>query len=200
MFSARFKGRGGHAAYPHTTADPIVAAAQFITAAQTVVSRNADPFEAAVVSVTHVDAGATWNVIPGEAFVEGTLRSPITKRLEEIAERVGVVAKGVAAASGITVDYKWNCATVAVNNDAALADFVAEIARGLGLTVRPAVPALGGEDFARYQEHIPGLFWRIGVASPQALHHPGFVADLTPLTEGAELLAAVARAALAKKA
>jgi amidohydrolase len=199
-FTARFRGTGGHAAYPQHCRDSIVAAAQFITALQTIVSRSTNPFDSAVVSVTHIEAGNTWNVIPGDCFIEGTFRALSNEGLNAIAGRIGTIAHGVAEAAGIVIDFAWDCTTVAVNNDAALTNFVADTAHRLGYTVAPAVPTMGGEDFARYQERIPGVFWSVGVGSPQALHNPGFVADLSPLAQAAELLAAVATARLAKLA
>jgi metal-dependent amidase/aminoacylase/carboxypeptidase family protein len=86
--------------------------------------------------------------------------------------------------------------TSAVNNDPALTEFVRETAAGLGLTVVPATPSMGGEDFALYQKTIPGVFWTIGVNSPQDAHHPGCIADPTPLSTAAELLAELAKKSL----
>jgi amidohydrolase len=195
-FRVQIRGKGGHAAYPHLCRDPIVAAAHFVDAAQTIVSRETDPFDQAVVSVTHIEAGTTWNVIPSDAFIEGTFRAMTTEKLTAVSKRLEAIAAHTAGTFGVAADYSWERCTVAVNNDPALTEFVAATAKKLGRTVTSCTPSLGGEDFSFYQERIPGAFWQIGVGSPFALHHPGFVADIAPLAGAAELLAAVARAAL----
>jgi amidohydrolase len=195
-FRIHIHGKGGHAAYPHLCNDPIIAASHFIDAAQTIVSRETDPFDQAVVSVTHIDAGTTWNVIPSDALVEGTIRAMTTEKLNAVSKRLEAIATHTADTFGVSADYNWERCTVAINNDPALTEFVADTAKKLGHTVTTCAPSLGGEDFAFYQERIPGAFWQIGVGSPFVLHHSGFVADITPLAGAAELLAAVGRAAL----
>ncbi|SHI22253.1 amidohydrolase [Sporobacter termitidis DSM 10068] len=195
-FQITVRGKGGHAAAPHECVDPIVAAAQLVGAAQTIVSRNTDPFDKAVLSVTSVHSGNTWNVIPPDARLEGTIRALGTEQYKSIAGRFGQLCRGVALATGTEIDYTWHLGAPATNNDPALTRFAAETAEGLKLTVVPDVPGMGGEDFALYQERIPGVFWRIGVGSPQAVHHPAFVADPAPLHTAATLLAALGKAAL----
>lgn len=195
-FRIDIKGRGGHAAEPHRCRDPIVAAAQIINTAQTIVSRGISPFEQAVVSITHIEAGSTWNVIPPEAMLEGTIRTFSVGRITEIAERLGRICRGVEETCGLTVDYKWSLNTIPTSNDPALTGFVGETAKSLGLPVRPGAQSMGGEDFALYQERIPGVFWTIGVGSPHVAHHPGFIASPAPLSAASELLAALAVKAL----
>jgi amidohydrolase len=195
-FRIYIHGKGGHAAYPHLCHDPIVAVSHFVDAAQTIVSRETDPFDQAVVSVTHINAGTTWNVIPSDALLEGTIRAKNTEKLTAISKRLEAIATNIADAFGVQADYNWQRDTVAVNNDPALTEFVADTAKKLGRTVTACTPSLGGEDYALYQERIPGTFWQIGVGSPFALHHAGFVADMAPLSGASELLAEVAKAAL----
>jgi amidohydrolase len=211
-FSIRIRGRGGHAAAPHLAIDPIITAAQIINAAQTIVSRNADPFESLVVSVTRVAAGTSWNIIPDEAFLEGTIRAMKTERLEEAAENLrgicegaarsgfrpaadGQPSGGLAATGGLAVDFSWRFNVPAVKNDGALAEFAAETARRLDIPVIPCAPVMGSEDFALYLQHIPGVFLNFGVGSPCGLHSPGFTANPHALTAAARLLAALARGA-----
>ncbi|GHU85352.1 putative hydrolase YxeP [Spirochaetia bacterium] len=190
------KGKGGHAASPQECIDPIVAAAQIVNAAQTIVSRNLAPEEKAVVSITHLAAGNTWNVIPGEALMEGTIRTLGTEKFKAVAEKLGQIAQGIGAATGTTIEYFWELGAPSVNNDPALTDFVRETAQSLGFPVKPCPAGMGGEDFSIYQERIPGVFWFIGVGSPQAGHHPGFAADTTCLHRASELLAALGKGAL----
>jgi metal-dependent amidase/aminoacylase/carboxypeptidase family protein len=173
-----------------------VAAAQLINAAQSIVSRNTSPFEQSVLSVTRIEAGNTWNVIPEEALLEGTFRAFTDQKLEKIAGRLEQVCRGIGGASGTEIGFSWTMYTAATNNDPALTEFARETAQDLGLTVVPCTPSMGGEDFALYQKTIPGVFWTIGVKSPQGAHHPGFIANPAPLSTAAELLAELAKKSL----
>ncbi|MDR2795326.1 MAG: amidohydrolase [Spirochaetaceae bacterium] len=188
-FRAVIRGKGGHASVPHECIDPVSAAGQLIVAAQTIVSRSTDPFDKVVVSITHVQAGNTWNVIPQEALLEGTIRTLGTDQFKTVAERLGRICGGVDRISGAVTEYIWQCGAPSVDNDAALADFAAKTAESLGLTVMPAIPNMGGEDFALYQQRIPGVFFTVGVGSPQTTHHPGFRANPSPLGAAAGFLA-----------
>jgi metal-dependent amidase/aminoacylase/carboxypeptidase family protein len=171
-----------------------------ITAAQTIVSRNINPFDPSVLSITKVEAGNTWNVIPGEARAEGTIRSLGTEKFTRIAERLGEIVKGIELAAGVNIEYSWNRRSPATNNDPALTAFVADTARELGLNVGPSSPGMGGEDFAQYQQRIKGVFWNIGVGSPEGAHHPRFAVTLSPLSTASQLLARLGEKALARLA
>jgi amidohydrolase len=199
-FRITVKGKGGHASAPQECRDPVVAAAQIINAAQTIVSRTVSPMDTVVVSITHVKAGNTWNVIPPEALMEGTIRTIGTDRFEEIAGHLGRICEGVSKTTDTTVDYIWQLGAPSVNNDPALTEFVIDTAKSLGLPVKPGNPGMGGEDFSLYQERIPGVFLTIGAGSPQATHHPGFIADPAHLHTAAELLAALGAGVLERLA
>jgi metal-dependent amidase/aminoacylase/carboxypeptidase family protein len=153
-----------------------------------------------VLSITHVEGGNTWNVIPPEASIEGTIRSLDTEKYRRIAERLGEIVKGVELTSDTRIDYTWNMGSPATDNDPALTAFVAETAGELGLTVGPSTPGMGGEDFALYQQRIKGVFWNIGVGGPEGIHHPRFIANPAPLSSAAALLAALAEKALGRLA
>jgi amidohydrolase len=198
LFKIIIRGQGAHAADPHHARDPVMAAAQLINAAQTIISRNMDPFEQAVLSFTHVEAGNTWNVIPEEALLEGTFRAFADEKLSWIARRLTDLCRGTAEAAGLAVDLSWSRTTSATNNDGPLSEFAADTARSLGFTVAPSPRIMGGEDFALYQKHIPGVFWTIGIRSPQGAHHPGFIADMAQLSAAARLLRALARRSLTR--
>ena len=200
LFRIAIKGKGAHAAAPHHGRDPIVAAAQLINAAQSILSRTIDPFDQAVLSFTHVEAGTTWNVIPEEALLEGTFRAFTNEKLAWIASRLEACCRGTAEAAGLTVDCDWRTYTPATNNDPVLSEFAVETARSLGFPVAPVGRIMGGEDFALYQQRIPGVFWTIGVNSPQGIHHPGFIADRAQLSAAARLHAALARRSLKRLA
>ncbi|GHV42203.1 putative hydrolase YxeP [Spirochaetia bacterium] len=195
-FRILLRGVGGHAAYPHLCKDPIVAGAQIINAAQTIISRNTSPFDQAVLSFTHTEAGSNWNVIPPEALLEGTTRAFSVEKLTGLNEQLKQIAVHTGEVNGIAVEYEWHINTISTNNDPALTAFVSETAKAMGYRVQPRLPGMGGEDFALYQQRIPGVFWTIGVGSPQALHHPGFIADTAALSAASRLMAALGREAL----
>jgi amidohydrolase len=197
-FQIAIHGKGAHGAAPCSGRDPIVTAAQLINTAQVIVSRNTDPFDQAVLSFTRLEAGNTWNVIPEEALIEGTFRAFTDEKLSLIARRLDDCCRAAAQAMEVAIDFDWSARTIATNNDAVLSEWAAETARGLGFAVIQARPVMGGEDFALYQKRIPGVFWTIGVNSPQGGHHPGFIADVAPLSAAARLSAALARDSLAR--
>ncbi|MDR2134215.1 MAG: amidohydrolase, partial [Treponema sp.] len=145
-------GRGGHAARPQDTLDPIPAAAWLVGAAQTIVSRNTDPFDNSVVSFTRLEAGSTWNVIPETALLEGTFRAFTDEKLARTGRRLEEFCRGAAESFGLRIDFDWTMNTSAVDNDPALSKFTAETAESLGFSVVPCTPGMGGEDFALYQK------------------------------------------------
>jgi metal-dependent amidase/aminoacylase/carboxypeptidase family protein len=104
----------------------------------------------------------------------------------------------VAEAADLSVEFNWKQNTSATNNDPALSEFATETARGLGLKVAPSPLIMGGEDFALYQKRIPGVFWTIGIDSPQGAHQGGFIADMAQLSTAARLLAALAQRSLTR--
>jgi amidohydrolase len=197
-FSIRIKGQGGHAGYPHRSRDPIVALAHIVTAAQAIVSRGANPFDPSVLSITHVEAGNTWNVIPGEAVIEGTIRSLACDKWETIARRLGEIVKGAELSWGISAEYRSDLLSPAVSNDGDLAAFAAETAREMGLAAGPSIPGMWGEDFALYQERIRGVFLNLGTGGSASVHSPLFAADPALLAPAAEYLSRLAEKALAR--
>jgi amidohydrolase len=195
-FTIRISGRGGHAALPHTCADPIVALGQLIGALQTVVSRAVDPFENVVVSVTHVSAGSTWNVIPSEAFLEGTFRVFSNELATVVSDRIANICSGVAQSSGTEISLDWKVTTPATNNASDLVSFAAETARSLGLPPTDDLLTMTGEDFAEYQRTIPGVFVHFGIGGDKPLHNPAFLADEAQLSRAARYLASLASKSL----
>ena len=197
-FVFRFRGKGTHAAHPESGIDPIPLTAAFVQAVQTIVARNLNPFSAGLVSVTHIAAGNTWNVIPEEALVEGTTRSLSAEERALIRARVCALAENMAAAHGATVETDWYEGPPATVNDAFWASFAEETAKARNLNVVPAPKSLGGEDFAFYQEKVPGMFVLVGTGLSYALHNPGFCVDPNALAPTAHYLAELVRAALKK--
>lgn len=161
VFEIRIAGRGCHAAMPHTGADPVMASAQIVTALQTIVSRNVNPMQQAVVSVTQIHGGDTWNVIPGEVLLRGTVRSfqPEVQTLVE--NRLRQITAGVSESLGCSaeIDYqKRYPATVNTPRETQLAgDAAAWIAGDAGVQ-RAAVPCMGSEDFSFMLQQRPGCY------------------------------------------
>jgi amidohydrolase len=195
-FTVRVTGRGGHAAEPHHATDPILALAQFINTAQGVVSRNVDPFDKAVLSITQIHSGATWNVIPDSASAEGTIRTLSQDTREKMLKRLREIGEGVSLSSGAQIKIDVENLSPATDNDPKLATIVADTARELGMAVVPVTPNMGGEDFALYQLRMPGVFFSIGVGSPRSLHNSAFIANPAPLSAASTLMAALAEKAL----
>lgn len=198
-FVFRFRGKGTHAAHPESGVDPIPLAAAFVQSVQTVVTRNLNPFSAGLVSITHVEAGNTWNVIPEEALVEGTTRSMDAGERALIRARVCALAEQLTSAYGATVETDWYEGPPATVNDAFWASFAEETAQEHGLHVVPAPKSLGGEDFAFYQERVPGVFVLVGTGLGPALHTPDFHVDLDALAPTARYLAELVRTALTRE-
>jgi amidohydrolase len=199
-FRVEVEGRASHAAVPDAGIDPVVASAHIVTALQTIVSRNVSPLESAVISVTQLHGGTAWNIIPDRAMLEGTIRTFDRSVRARVLERFGQVAQGVASAFGARAAIRWIEGPPPVDNDARLAKLAADIAAGLGLKAVVPVPSPAGEDFAVYQEHVPGLFVFAGTNGPQEWHHPKFDVDERALAPTAAFFAALAERALAEHA
>lgn len=197
-FTVTFHGKGTHAAHPERGIDPIVMAAGFVTAAQSIVSRNIDPAHPGLVSITHIESGNTWNVIPESAWLEGTVRCLTAEDRKLIKKRIYGLAEGQAASFGGHAELTWYAGPPATNNTPSWTEFAVEEARREGLTVEPASINLAGEDFAYYQEEIPGAFVLVGTGKSPANHNPKFHVDPAALGPAARYMANLAREAFAR--
>ncbi len=172
-FTITITGRDGHAARPQTTVDPIVVGAGLVNALQTIVSRNVDPLEAAVVSVTRFHAGTAYNVIPETAEIAGTVRC-LSGTVRDLAEkRIGEIAGAVAAAHGASVSLFYDRNYPVTRNDPNAVAFAAGIAgqvAGAPNVATDAPPLLAGEDFSYMLEERPGAFIFIGNGDSTGLH------------------------------
>lgn len=189
-FVITVKGVGCHGAHPDDGIDPVPVAAAIIQALQSIVSRNVNAFHPSLLSVTRVSAGTTWNVIPSEAVMEGTVRTMeredrvlYEKRLQEIAEKT-------AQAYGAEAEVEWIAGSPATYNDKEMADFCARQAETMGLPVAVEESSLGGDDFSFYEEKIPGCYAKIGTGIGHPIHHPAFRVELEMLLPAAEFLSA----------
>jgi amidohydrolase len=202
-FTLTIEGSGGHGAYPHQTVDPILVAAQVVTALQAIVSRAVSPLQAAVVTVGSIQAGFAPNIIPRTARLTGTLRSYREDVRQLLARRVKEVAEGVAQAFAAQVRFEYRQGYPPTVNDAAMAAFAAEQAASVfgAANVIDPEPSMGGEDMSYYLREVPGAFLFLGSRNPDrgldAPHHsPRFDFDEAVLPAGAETLARLARSYL----
>lgn len=174
-FLIRIRGKGAHAARPHEGIDSIVIASQIVLALQTLPSRTFSSLESVVVSVTRFSAGNTWNVLPESVELEGTVRTHNAEIRAQIPEKITALIKGIAGGFGAEAELEWIKGPPAVVNTPAWADFALGLAEECGYQAESAAtPQMGGEDFAFYLHHVPGVFVSIGSASEFGLHHPGF--------------------------
>jgi len=195
-FEIHINGIGSHAAKPHQGNDPIVIAAQIVSAAQTLISRNAPSADNAVVSITQIHSGSTWNVIPDSAWLEGTVRSFSQETRERLEQRFREIVSGMGAAFAADVTFHWHAGPPSVVNDAHWADFALQQAAASGFEARVVEASPIGEDFAFYQQQLPGAFMMIGTGEPFALHHPAFRINDAVLLPTSRYLAQLAVAAL----
>lgn len=198
QFEIEILGRGGHAAAPHQTIDPVLIAAHVITGLQSLVSRRRDPLDAGVVSVTEVHAGRAFNVIPARAELRGTVRTFGGRFWEDAPGLVEETAQGIAGAFGAQANVLYRRLSAPLINDEKASALMREVAADLvgAGNVRHGIRTMGGEDMAFFLEKVPGCFAFVGSAPPggnAAPHHSStFDIDEDALVIGAELLTRVA--------
>ena len=189
------KGVGGHAAVPHLTKDPVLTSAQVITNLQSIISRELDPLDSGVVSISAIHGGQAANVIPPEVKILGTLRSLTMDGLLNLQKRVKEIAESVAKAHGCEaiVDYPGNDYPPTVN-DGDMWEFAKEVGSDmLGKeNVNDLDAVMGGEDFAYYTQKVKGCFVVLGMQNEKidaiySVHHPMFKADEEALHIGTAL-------------
>ncbi len=194
-FDMTVTGRGGHGAMPHATRDPVVASAAVITALQTVVSRQINPLDPAVVSVCTLEAPGAFNIIPTRVRLSGTARSLSPEIHRKLPEMIRRTAAGAARGHGCGVRCRYQRGTPVLVNSRAGFEKLTELWGGLcrAGSARRLVenqPTMGGEDFAFYLQKLPGCFAFLGAAPrrPQgSFHNPGFLIDERALRLGVAL-------------
>src|ERR1700678_3249454 len=175
--SIDIEGKGAHAARPHTGIDPIVVGAHMVNAMQSIVSRNVDPVEAAVVSITVFQAGSADNVIPQTAQLRGTARSLKAEVRELLRKRLAEVIEGTARLHGATVNFSVRRGSPVLSNHARETAFAAAVAGDIAGPDRVDTdmpPMMGGEDFSYMLEARPGPFIFVGNGDTAGLHHPRY--------------------------
>jgi hippurate hydrolase len=194
FFDITVKGYGSHGAMPNFSKDPIIAAMTLGQALQTIVSRNADPLEAAVVSITQFHSGSAYNVIPDEARLAGTMRTFSDKVRVLTRERMRAIASGVAATFGVEIEVDIrDIFTVLENHEEqsrAVAKVASEIVGAENVSMTPQ-PKMGSEDFADMLRAVPGAYFWLGHEGSVPVHNPGFILDDAILPVGASLFARI---------
>ena len=161
----RITGKGGHAAYPHTSADPTVAGASIVTSLQSIVSRNIDPLEATVVTVGFFKAGSAYNVIPGEAHIGGTTRTTTPENRALVRRRIQDICDGAARMYGVKVEMEHKPGYPPTVNNADRARFAIDVAAGVCGADKVngnARQVMGAEDFSYMLEKVPGAMVWLG--------------------------------------
>jgi amidohydrolase len=194
------EGKGGHAARPHLSIDTILVGAQMINQLQSIVARNVDPLEAAVVSVCMFQAGHTDNVIPQHAVLRGTARSLTPEVRELLHLRIGEVVEGTARLYGATAKVTYtNGYPVVVNHERQTA-FAADVAREIAGKDKVDIdvpPVMGAEDFAFMLAERPGAFIFVGNGDSAGLHHPAYDFNDETIPVGTSYWVRLAETALA---
>lgn len=200
MFKVRIIGKGGHGAIPNQTVDPVVCAAQIITAAQSIVARNVAPLETAVVSFTMINGGTAFNVIPQEVMLEGTIRTFEPQVRVKVLKRFEEIVNGVAQAMGCRAEIHNKQLTPALINAEQVTEKAQEAARQILpeaiLDTSPHI-TMGAEDMAFMQEKVDGCYIFIGSANHEknldyGHHHPRFDFDEQALVQGVALMTSAA--------
>jgi len=175
VFEIEFEGKGGHAAKPQDTVDTTVMASQAVLSMQTIASRNADPVDQVVVSVTSFETSSTaFNVIPQRVSLKGTVRT-MSAEMRDLAEaRISAICNGVAATFGGTVAVNYMRNYPVMVNTPEQTDFAAEVAKSVSGSCNEAPLVMGGEDFAFMLEERPGAYILVGNGDTAMVHHPEY--------------------------
>jgi hippurate hydrolase len=194
------KGHSGHAALPHLTRDPMIAAAHLLLALQTIVSRNVDPLDSVVITVATMEAGSAANQIGGEAVMRGTMRTLRNATCDAVEAAIHRIAAGVALSFGVEIDVTLRRGNPVTENTPAERDLAATAVQAAGLTLRrDLLPAMTGEDFAWFLQERPGAFVWIGngpTDGGRELHNSNYDFNDAILPAAATYLAGVAKRAL----
>lgn len=190
------KGKGGHAATPHLTADTVLASSELVVALQKVVSRDKDPLSPSVLSICAINGGFTTNVIPSEVKLMGTFRAMDETWRFNAHKRMQEVADGIATSSGAEIDFKIDVGYPTVYNDPVITEKARSIAAStMGISnIEEGELRMGAEDFGYYSQKIAGCFFRLGTGNKQknitsGVHTPTFDIDEDAIEIGMRMMA-----------
>ncbi|WP_243293056.1 N-acetyldiaminopimelate deacetylase [Bacillus sp. FJAT-47783] len=166
------KGKGGHAAYPHETHDMVVAASMLVTQLQSIVARNVDPLDSAVVTIGKITGGTVQNIIAERARLEGTIRTLSEQSMKRVKERIESIVKGIEVGyqCEATIDYGAMYHQV-YNNEQQTEEFISFVKEHTDVNLEICQEAMTGEDFGYMVKDVPGFMFWLGVESPFGLHH-----------------------------
>jgi amidohydrolase len=195
LFRCTIFGKGGHGAIPHQTVDSVVVAAQIVNALQTIVSRNVNPIDSAVVTVGELHAGTAVNVIADTARMGGTVRYFNPALAGFFKERIQQIIAGICQSHGASYDLDYIHLYPPVINDPEIAELVRSVAEAVIETpigIVPECQTMGGEDMSFFLQEVPGCYFFLGSANPEKKldyphHHPQFDFDETALPMGVEM-------------
>ncbi|MFC7475184.1 M20 aminoacylase family protein [Dankookia sp. GCM10030260] len=206
FFDLAIHGKGGHAARPEATVDPVVCGAQVISAWQSIVGRNVAPYDTAVISVTGFEAGTAYNVIPERVALRGTVRAFRGETMRLLEQRMRALAASIAAGFGATAELDFREITVPVVNSPEQTTLIADAAAamvGEAHVDRARVAAMGSEDFSYMLAERPGAYILVGNGAGEGsceVHNPGYDFNDAAIPYGAGILAAVVEKELPAKA
>ena len=194
-FRAQILGRGGHGAMPDQTIDSVVVSAQIVNALQTIVARNVNPLESAVVTIGELHAGTAMNVIADTARMSGTVRYFNPALEDYIGKRIEEIIAGVCQSHGANYELDYWRLYPPVINDVQIAELVRSVASEVVETpagIMPTCQTMGGEDMSFFLQEVPGCYFFLGSANPEKdlaypHHHPRFDFDETALAMGVEM-------------
>ena len=202
FFDIAIQGRGAHGARPETSIDPVIVAAHIATALQTIISRNLSPFETAVISVTRIEGGDAYNVIPDRAFLRGTMRAFSDEAMAAMVKGLNEIAPGIAGAMGAMAEVETQVLFPPLVNDPAEATFVADVAAALvgeDMVEREAPQIMASEDFPHMMKDRPGAYLNIGTGlEATGVHHPSYDFNDAVLPLGASFWARLVETRLGK--
>lgn len=201
VFEIKITGVGAHAAAPHLSKDTILVATQIVNGLQSIVSRNADPISSLVVSVTQIHSGDTWNVIPQQAVIRGTVRT-FDAKIQDMAEnRIKQIAAGIASTFEAKAEVDYQRRYPATINYAKQADIAIKAAKnvvGEASVIIDPNPSMGAEDFAFMLKKIPGAYVWLGAGQGANLHNPAYNFNDEVLTTGVEYFIEIVNQELGK--
>ena len=201
VFEIKITGVGAHAAAPHLSKDTILTATQIVNGLQSIVSRNADPLSSLVVSVTQIHSGDTWNVIPQQAVIRGTVRT-FDAQVQDMAEnRIKQIATGIASTFEAKAEVDYQRRYPATINHAKQAEIAIKAAKNVvGETdvIIDPTPSMGAEDFAFMLKKIPGAYVWLGAGQGANLHNPAYNFNDEVLTTGVEYFIEIVKQELGK--
>ncbi len=192
----KIKGKGSHAAYPHNSIDPILTAAEIAMSIQGIVSREIDPVEPTVISVTRIDGGTTHNIIPNFAELEGTVRTTNEETRKRVEKRIGEVVQGISLARGAAYEYEYiKRYPSLVNTREVTEEFIQSAEKIIGRDNIQILekPSMGAEDMSFFLREVPGTFFYLsnlgkidGVVYPH--HNPKFDLDESEIWKGVAIM------------